>query len=111
MQTTGTPPTVSLAILRKMVLLTAGSVVLSLVITTTIMILIGETGALPLALPISGFCPLLVTPPATYVFCRRTMELQAANRALGEAHRNLSEVMPGLRLPTRISSTGQITTP
>ena len=97
MQTTGTPPTVSVAILRKMVLLTGGSVVLSLVITTTIMVLIGETGALPLALPIAGFCPLLVTPPATYVFCRRTMELQAANKALGEAHRNLSEVHARLK--------------
>lgn len=97
MQPTGKPPMISLALFQKMALLTAGSVVLSLSITALIMLLIGQTGAMTLALAIAGFCPLLVTPPATYVFCRQTMELQSAHKALGEAHRNLSEIHTRLK--------------
>ncbi|WP_417432639.1 GGDEF domain-containing protein [Hoeflea sp.] len=84
--------------LRKMILLTGGSVVLSLALTASIMLLLGKTGALPLGLVIAGLCPILVTPPAIYIFCRQTMELQAAYRALGEAHRNLSEIHTRLRM-------------
>ncbi|WP_417414214.1 GGDEF domain-containing protein [Hoeflea sp.] len=97
MQCTGNTPPISFAMLRKMILLTGGSVVLSLMITATIILLLGETGALPLGLAIAGFCPVLVTPPATYVFCRQTMELQAAYKALGEAHRNLSDIHARLK--------------
>ena len=97
MQPTGKPPTISYALFRKMALLTAGSVILSLSITAVIMVWIGQTGAMTLALAIAGFCPLLVTPPATYVFYRQTLELQAAHKALGEAHRNLSEIHTRLK--------------
>jgi len=83
--------------IKKIVLLTAGSVAISLLITATIMYLIGATGAIQLALAIAGFCPLTVTPPATFMFYRQTLELEAAHRALGEAHRDLYAIHAELK--------------
>lgn len=97
MQNNGRSPTISRAMIKKMTLLTAGSVVLSLLVTAIVMYLVGATGAMGLALAIAGFCPLLVTPPATYVFYRQTLELEVAHRALHEAHRNLFEVHAKLK--------------
>ena len=98
--------------IKKIFLLTAGSVVLSLLVTASIMYLIGAgPNGMRLALAIAALCPLLVTPPATFVFYRQTLELEAAHRALGEAHRNLFAIhCRNSRLPTRILSTGQIMT-
>ncbi len=97
MQNTGRSPNISRAMLRRIAILTAGSVALSLLITASIMSLIGGTGAMALALTIAGFCPLLVTPPAAYMFYRQTIELEAALDALGQAHRNLYEVHANLK--------------
>lgn len=92
MQITGISPTISRAMIKKIALLTTGSVVISLLITGTIMFLVGATGAMVLALSIAGFCPLAVTPLATYVFYRQTLELEAAHKALGQAHQSLFEI-------------------
>lgn len=97
MRNSGRLPTISPAMIRKVTLLTAGSVVLSMMVTGYIMYLVGATGAMPLALTIAGLCPLLVTPPATYVFCRQTLELEVAHQALHEAHMNLSEIHAKLK--------------
>jgi len=97
MHDTGESPTISRMMIKKIALLTAGSVVLSLLVTGLIMYLIGATGAMELALAIAGFCPLMVTPPATYVFYRQTLELEAAHKALGEAHRNLFAIHAELK--------------
>lgn len=98
MQSTGTPPKISRAMIKKMTLLTGGSVVLSLVITSIIMMLLDQPAGLPVALGIAGFCPLLVTPLATYFFCLQTLELQAAHKALSEAHHRLSEFHTNLKV-------------
>ncbi|MBC7283234.1 MAG: GGDEF domain-containing protein [Hoeflea sp.] len=83
---------------KKLFLLTAGSVVLSLLVTATIMYLIGTgSGGMQVALSIAAFCPLLVTPPATFVFYRQTLELEAAHEALGEAHKNLFAIHAELK--------------
>jgi len=101
MQTTGNPPNITRAMIRKIAFLTAGSVLLSLLITGSIMYLVGATGAMGLALLIAGSCPLLVTPPATFLFYRQTLELEAAHQALGEAHRDLFEVHDKLKAAHR----------
>ena len=98
MHTPGRQPTIFHMMIRKIALLTAGSVVLSLLVTASIMYLTGAgPGGMKLALTIAGFCPLLVTPPATFVFYRQTLELEAAHRALGEAHQNLFAIHAELK--------------
>ena len=97
MQVTGRPPSIFRAMIRKMTILTAGSVSISLLITAIVMYLADAAGAMGLALAIAGFCPLLVTPPATFVFYRQTLELEAAHRALGEAHSNLFAIHAELK--------------
>jgi len=98
MHTTGSQPTIFHMMIKKIFLLTAGSVVLSLLVTASIMYLIGAgPNGMRLALAIAALCPLLVTPPATFVFYRQTLELEAAHRALGEAHRNLFAIHAELK--------------
>ena len=98
MHPAGSPPILSRAMIRKIAILTAGSVALSMLITIVIMIAISASPeAISLALSIAGFCPLLVTPPAAFLFHRQTLELEAAHRALGKAHRDLSEVYARLK--------------
>ncbi|MDF1608288.1 GGDEF domain-containing protein [Hoeflea sp. YIM 152468] len=77
--------------IRKISIVTVASVLVSLSITATAMILAGMPGAMGLALSIAGLCPLVITPPASYVFFRQTMKLEAAYAALGEAHQRLFE--------------------
>ena len=97
MQSTGFLPTISRAMLQKIVLLTTASVIMSLLITSFIMWMADRTAALPLGLSIAAFCPLAITPCATFVFYRQTLELEAAHRALGEAHQSLFEVHARLK--------------
>jgi diguanylate cyclase (GGDEF)-like protein len=97
MQNTGKSPRISRAMIKKITVLTLGSVVVSLLITGSIMHLIAATGSMALALTIAGFCPVLVTPPATYLFYRQTLELEAAHVALGEAHKNLFAIHAELK--------------
>lgn len=97
MQNTGTPPKTSRTMIKKIALLTAASVVVSLLMTSFIMWMLGETSALPLGLSIATACPLAATPLAVYLFNRQTLELEAAHKALGEAHRRLSEVHARLK--------------
>ena len=97
MQSTGFLPTVSRAMIRKIVFLTAVSVVGSLMITSLLIWISGKATALPLGLFIATICPLTITPCVTFVFYRQTMELDAAYKALGEAHQSLSEVHAKLK--------------
>ncbi|WP_340159645.1 GGDEF domain-containing protein [uncultured Hoeflea sp.] len=97
MQNTGTPPKTSRAMLKKILFLTAASVIVSLLMTSFIMWMVGETHALPLGLSIATACPLAATPLAVYLFNRQTMELEATHKALEEAHRRLSEVHARLK--------------
>lgn len=97
MQSTGFVPTVSRAMTRKIVFLTIGTVVLSLLITAFIMWMADRTTALPLGLTIAACCSLAITPCATFVFYRQTTELEAAHKALGEAHQSLFEVHAKLK--------------
>ncbi|MDP3526707.1 MAG: GGDEF domain-containing protein, partial [Hoeflea sp.] len=97
MHTTGNQPTIFRMMMKKIALLTAGSMGVSLLVTGSVMYLVDATGAMGLALAIAGFCPLLVTPPATFLFYRQTLELEAAHRALHEAHRNLFAIHAELK--------------
>lgn len=97
MQSSGNQPTISRLMIRKIALLTSGSIALSLLVTAAIMYLVDATGAMELALAIAAFCPLLVTPPATLVFFRQTLELEAAHEALSKAHRDLFAVHAELK--------------
>ncbi|WP_171904835.1 GGDEF domain-containing protein [Hoeflea olei] len=50
-----------------------------------------------LAFLIALFCPLLIAPPATFVFFRQTAELAAAHEALRKAHENLFAIHAELK--------------
>ncbi|MBU4531396.1 MAG: GGDEF domain-containing protein [Hoeflea sp.] len=98
MHITGSQPSIFRMMIKKIALFTAGSVVLSLLVTASIMYLIGAgAGGMQLALAIAAFCPLLVTPPATFVFYRQTLELEAAHNALHEAHKDLFAIHAELK--------------
>lgn len=97
MQKTGLKPTFSRAMTKKIGLLTSTSIAISLLITSFIMWMADRTEAMPLALSIAAFCPLMVTPCATFVFYRQTLEIVAAHKALDEAHKNLSVVHAKLK--------------
>ncbi|WP_081964109.1 GGDEF domain-containing protein [Hoeflea sp. BAL378] len=98
MQSPGRSPTISRAMIRKIGVLTVGSVALSVLITGMIMLLLGAgPDGTRLALTIAGFCPLVVTPPATFLFYRQTLELELAHQALHEAHRNLFAIHAELK--------------
>ena len=97
MQSDGFSPMISRAMIRRIVILTIVTVVLSLLITSFIMWITDQSAGLPLALSIAAFCPLAVTPFATFVFFRQTMELEAAHKALGEAHQSLFELHAKLK--------------
>lgn len=97
MQSTGFLPTIPRTMTKKIVLLTVIAVVSSLLITSIIMWMAGRTAALPLGLSIAVICPLAITPCAAFVFYRQTLELEAAHRALGDAHQSLFEVHAKLK--------------
>ncbi|WP_417410749.1 GGDEF domain-containing protein [Hoeflea sp.] len=97
MQNTGFVPPVTRAMIRRIVILTIVTVVLSLLFTSFIMWITGQVGGLPLALSIAAFCPLAVTPFATFLFFRQTMELEAAHKALEDAHQGLFELHSKLK--------------
>lgn len=91
MQKTSTSWKHTRAMIRKISVVTLASVLVSLSITATVMIWAGMSGAMGLALSIAGLCPLLITPPASYVCFQQTIKLEAAHAALGEAHQRLFE--------------------
>jgi len=97
MHSTGFLRTFSRAMINKIVFLTSISVVISVLMTSFIMWMVGETGGLPLGLSIAVFCPLAVTPCATFLFYRQTLELEAAHKALSQAHQSLFEVHARLK--------------
>lgn len=97
MQSTGFLPTIPRAMVRKIVILTVTAVIMSLLITSFIMWIADRTAAMPLGLSIAVICPLAITPFAVFAFHRQTLELEAAHRALGDAHQSLFEVHAKLK--------------
>lgn len=97
MQSTGISLTVSRTMTKKLIFVTTIAVVVSLLMTSVIMWMIGRTAAMPLALFIAGASPLAVTPLVACLFYRQVMELEAAHKALSQAHQSLFDVHDKLK--------------
>ena len=74
----------------NIVVITAVSAVLSIMITATIIYLSGRLDIMPLGLSIAVACCVLVTPPVTFLFQKQALLLEEAHVQLQEIHGELA---------------------
>tara|TARA_R110002020_G_scaffold87061_9_gene214977 strand:+ start:28761 stop:29570 length:810 start_codon:yes stop_codon:yes gene_type:complete len=85
-------PTLCSAVLKKIFKVTLVSVILSMMVTAAILYAMGETGGMFLGLQLAIICPSLIMPPATYLFYRQALQLEAAHNELRDVHQRLFDV-------------------
>jgi len=90
MSQTGSTIRLLRAMAGNIVVITAVSALLSIMITATIIYLSGRLDIMPLGLSIAVTCCVLVTPPVTFLFQKQALLLEEAHVQLQEIHGELA---------------------